>query len=82
MGPATVIKEFDEIRLLVDLETTDSFDTSIKVSIPAGTRGTVVDLLGGWGGYECDFLIGDPDGDEYEFVTVTVREEQCEPVPR
>lgn len=73
-----MIKEFDEIHLLVDLETTDSFDTSVQVSLPAGTRGTVVDLLGGWGGYECDFLIGDPDVDEYEFVTVTVREEQCE----
>lgn len=29
-----MIKEFDEIRLLVELETTDSLDTSIKVSLP------------------------------------------------
>jgi hypothetical protein len=79
MELATVIKEFDEIRLLVDLETTDSLDTSIKVSLPAGSEGTVVDLLGGWGGFECDFLIGDPEGDDYEFVTVTVRNDQCEP---
>jgi hypothetical protein len=75
-----MIKEFDEIRLLVDLETVDSLDTSIKVSLPAGTRGTVVDLLGGWGGYECDFLVGDPEGDDHEFVTVTVLRELCEPV--